>query len=227
MARCAHKSKCSGAQCKNEAGPGRQDCHIHGGKTPRGLASPYIKTGRYSRDLPTRMASRYQEAQQDPELLALRDEIALLDSRLADVLSRVDTGESGALWAELQKSWDAYTKAQYSAKPIAEKTADMRAALDTHEALLKRGRADYQAWAEIGSLLDRRARFVESERRRYVEMQQLVGLEQVMLFLGAVSDAIRRHVSDRTTLAALGRGLERLADVQPQAIAPARRRIVS
>jgi hypothetical protein len=167
--------------------------------------------------MPTRMAARYQEAQADPDLLVLRDEIALLDSRLADVLSRVDTGESGALWSQLSKSWADFMLARSSGN-----VPKMTECLAAHEALLERGRADYAAWAEIGALLDRRQRFVESERKRYVEMQQMVSLEQAMLFLGAVTDAIRRHVSDRPTLAALGRELELLADLQPRALAAGR-----
>ena len=219
MTQCTGTAKRTGEQCRDDAMKGRTKCYKHGGKTPRGIALPQTKTGRYSKHLPTRMAARYQEAQQDPELLVLRDEIALLDSRLSDVLSRVDTGESGALWADLQKSWEAFGLAR-----AAGNVPKMTELLATHESLLQRGRADYAAWAEIGQLLDRRARFVESERRRYVEMQQMVGVEQVMLFLGAVTDAIRRHVPDRDTRAALGRELERLADVQPQPLPAGRRR---
>lgn len=219
MSQCAGTSKRTGQPCPRPAMVGRSVCYHHGGKTPRGIASPNLKTGRYSKHLPTRMAARYQEAQADPELLVLRDEIALLDSRLSDVLSRVDTGESGALWSDLQKTW-----AEFELRRAAGDVPKMREALDAHESALKRGRADYAAWAEIGQLLDRRARFVESERRRYVEMQQMVSVEQAMLFLGAVTDAIRRHVSDRDTLSALGRELELLADAQPRALAAGKRR---
>jgi hypothetical protein len=219
MSQCAGTSKASGGPCPRPAMKGRTVCYHHGGKTPRGLASPQTTHGRYSRHLPTRMAARYQEAQADPELLVLRDEIALLDSRLSDILSRVDTGESGALWSELTKSWEAFSLARSAGN-----VPKMTELLAHHEALLTRGRADYAAWAEIGSLLDRRARFVESERRRYVEMQQMVSVEQAMLFLGAVTDAIRRHVSDRDTLSALGRELEHLADAQPRAALTGKRR---
>ena len=224
MSQCTATSKRTKQPCGRPPMVGRTVCYHHGGMIPRGSALPQTKTGRYSKHLPTRMASRYQEAQADPELLVLRDEIALLDSRLADVLSRVDSGESGALWSELNSTWEAYTRARYSSKPVPKKTAEMMEALSAHEAVLTRARADHAAWAEIGQLLDRRQRMVESERRRYVEMQQMVSVEQAMLFLGAVTDAIRRHVSDRDTLAALGRELELLADAQPRAITPGKRR---
>jgi hypothetical protein len=216
---CTGISKRTGKPCGEQPMRGRDVCYHHGAMTPRGIASPHTITGRYSKHLPTRMAARYQEAQADPELLVLRDEIALLDSRLADVLARVDSGESGALWKQLSSSWSVFVKARASGK-----VDEMRDALATHESLIDRGLADYAAWAEIGQLLDRRARFVESERRRYVEMQQMVSVEQAMLFLGAVTDAIRRHVTDRPTLAALGRELELLADAQPQRLPPGKRR---
>lgn len=219
MVRCGATAKSTGKPCQRWVIAGRSMCQVHGGKTPRGLASPHIRTGRYSKDMPTRMAARYQEAQQDPELLVLRDEIALLDSRLADVLARVDSGESGALWSQLSKSWDDFMLARASGN-----VPKMTEALAAHEAMLERGRADYAAWAEIGTLLDRRQRFVESERKRYVEMSQMVSLDQAMMFLGAVTDAIRRHVTDRPTLAALGRELEQLADIPSRTVAPGRKR---
>lgn len=43
---------------------------------------------------------------------------------------------------------------------------------------------------------------MESERKRLVEMQQVITAEQAMTFLGAVVAAIRRYVTDRDTLAA-------------------------
>ncbi len=46
------------------------------------------KSGRHSA-LSRDLANRYREAREDPELLALRDEIALLDVRLGEVLARL------------------------------------------------------------------------------------------------------------------------------------------
>jgi hypothetical protein len=218
MKLCTAKSKRTGQPCRRPPIVGRSVCYHHGGMTPRGRGLPQTGSGRWSKDMPTRMAARYQEAQQDPELLILRDEIALLDSRLADVLVRVDTGESGALWSQLSKSWDDFMAARAGGN-----VAKMTEALAHHQAMLERGRADYAAWAEIGTLLDRRQRFVESERKRYVEMSQMVSLEQAMLFLGAVTDAVRRHVTDQATRAALGRELELLADLPGRALASVRR----
>src|SRR5918992_3542816 len=95
---CRAKSKRSQVQCRKAAVVGREVCSMHGGKSLVGPAVNTYRSGRHSRYLPVRMAAKYQEAEHDPELLSLRDQIALVDARLADLLARVDTGESGSLW---------------------------------------------------------------------------------------------------------------------------------
>jgi hypothetical protein len=102
---CKTQSKQRREQCKRHAIPGATVCRMHGAKTPRGPDLPQFKSGRYSNFLPTRLAATYRNAAKDPELLSLHSEIALLDARMAELLGRVDTGESGALWGTLQKEW--------------------------------------------------------------------------------------------------------------------------
>jgi len=97
---CTARSKRSGQQCQKGATPGRIVCHMHGGKTPAGAASPQFKTGRYSKQLPVRLAARYQEAQADAELISLHDDVALLDTRLSELLEHLDT-DPGAIWADV------------------------------------------------------------------------------------------------------------------------------
>jgi hypothetical protein len=83
-----------GGRCRQ---PGMQPsgrCRLHGGKSPRGLASPLTKTGRYSRDLPTRVAARYESALADPTLLSLRDDVAVLQAAITDVMAEIRDAES-------------------------------------------------------------------------------------------------------------------------------------
>ncbi len=178
---------------------------MHGGKSLGGVASPLYRTGRYSKYLPARLAGRYQEAQADGELLALREDIALTDARLADVLSRVDTGESGALWAKACEALDAYRKAQLKSDSVA-----AAAALLNLEMGLEKGHNDWSAWDEVGKLLEQRRRLVESERKRLVEMQQMITAERAMLLITAFVGIIRNHVTDRATLAAISADIGKL-----------------
>ncbi len=180
-------------------------CRMHGGATPHGPDLPQYKTGRYSKYLPARLAGRYQEAQADSELLALREEVVLTDARLADVLKRVDTGESGELWRNAKGAFENFKSAQ--GKGDIDKS---REALTDLSALLTRGQDDYATWDEVGKLLEQRRRLVESERKRLVEMQQMITAERAMLLISAFVGIIRNHVTDRATLAAISADVGRL-----------------
>lgn len=182
-------------KCGALAMVGRTKCHYHGGKTPRGVNSPHFKTGRWSKDLPTRLAARFAESQSDPNLLVLREDISLLDVRLADVLGRVDTGESGELWRRLGKAWAIYRE---EIDPI--KQAE---ALVTIGGLIVSGTQDYAAWADVRSLLQERVRIVESERKRLVEMQQIITAEQALVLMGVIQGVIEKHVTEREKLDAI------------------------
>ena len=198
---CGAKTR-TGEACKTPAmANGR--CRLHGGKSLAGIASATFRTGRYSKHLPSRLAARYAEAESDPRLLELRDEVALTDARLGDLLGRVDTGESGALWQSLQ----ALRMEVIACKKVGDSVGQAKA-LNALLDMIGQGHADYRAWAEIGGVIEQRRKLVESERKRLVEMQQTLTVERAMLLIGAISGVIKAHVHDRTTLAAIGRDIE-------------------
>lgn len=208
MAQCTATSKRSGERCRNRPAIGRTLCHIHGGKTPVGIAAPQTVTGRYSKHLPTRMLATYEASKADPELLALRDEIGLLDARLVDLLKRVDTGESGATWRALQAEYRAYREALAKAD-----VPEMSARLKAIGSLITQGVADEAAWVDVRATVEHRRRLVESERKRLVDMQQMVTGEQAALLVRSLMQAIRDHVHDRDVLARITADLARVAPV--------------
>lgn len=126
-------------------------CRLHGGRTPAGVASPHFKTGRYSKVLPARLLERYQTALADPDLLAMHDEIALLDAQLQEIVA---------------------------------------------------GDPD---WETVVLLVEQRRRLVESERKRLIDLQQVVTAGEAVALATQLIDVVRRHVTDRETLAAIGR----------------------
>lgn len=206
--KCDAKSKRTGAPCKARAVKGSNKCYHHGGKSLSGPASPTFKTGRYSKYLPARLAGRYQEAQEDTELLALRDEVSLVDSRLADLLRRVDTHEAGHWWRELRRVHSEYQSAEKKADIPA-----MRHWLSEWGRIAQFGLTDYAAWNEVYNVLEQRRKLVESERKRLVEMQQMITSERAMLLITALVDVVRQHVSDRNTLAAISADVGKLITV--------------
>ena len=186
-------------------------CRMHGGKSLAGVASPSFITGRYSKVLPLRMAARYEEARHDPALLELREEVSVVDGRIVDLIARVDTGESGALWAQLQQA-----KREVASAKARGDAAGQAQAINELLRLVDRGHADYQAWREVGTAIEQRRRLVESERKRLVEMQQMVTTERLMLLLGGVVKVIQEHIHDRGTLANITEGIHSLLIIDRQ-----------
>lgn len=194
--RCEAKSKQTGEQCKRSTEPGKRVCSIHGGKSLGGIASPQMRHGRYSKYLPSRLSGQYEAAKSDPALLELREDIALIDSRLSDLLQRVETGESGQVWKELGEAYRDLQDAMHAKNTV--KTGE---ALQLIYALIVRGNDDYRAWTEIHEVIEQRRRLVESERKRIVESNSMISAENAMLMISALVDIIRRNINDKTILA--------------------------
>lgn len=208
---CGAKTR-SGGACKN-APMENGRCRMHGGATPAGIASPHFRTGRYSRYLPDRLLARYHTGQADPDLLSQHEEIALIDARLADLLQRVDTGESGMQWKKARKAFADLQKAlNNETEPDG---MDQFQALAALAEAIAEGIADYEAWNEVNRTLNRRRQLVESERKRFVEMQQTITVERAMTLIAAMADIVKRHVSDQTTRTLIGRELLQLTGREP------------
>ena len=84
-----------GAHPLSPKGPCRQSrlydngrCHYHGGPTPRGLASPSYKHGRWTKALNPKRSKAYAAARDDPALLDLRRTIGQLDTGVTEAMER-------------------------------------------------------------------------------------------------------------------------------------------
>lgn len=209
MTQCTATSKRTHERCKAQAVTGRTLCRHHGGKSLVGPALPQWKDGGRSKYLPKRLLDDYQASLDNPNKLVLDEDIALIESRLADVLRRVDSGESGQVWRELR---DARRELEV-ARRIPDKdlrSAAIASAVSAMCDLIDRGTHDFAAWSEVTGLIERRRKLVESERKRLVEAQQLVHRDQAAALLGLLVDAVRRHVRDDATLRAITNEYARL-----------------
>jgi hypothetical protein len=213
---CGAKRR-NGDLCRAPSMPNGK-CRIHGGKSLASIAHPNLTSGRYSKNLPTRMIGTYQERLNDPDILALRDDLSLLDARLEDLLAKVDTGECGETWAALLSSVHEFDKAERAVNLTANESkraewkADREEAMRTIIVLCQAGMADYAAWNEVKATLEQRRRAVETETKRRVLMQQMMTAEQAGIMQSAILDVIRRNVTDRPTLAAIASDFARLAN---------------
>jgi hypothetical protein len=204
--KCGAKNR-QGTPCQRWALAGRTRCRLHGGKSLAGPGCPQYRNGRYSHYLPERLRERYEQAEQDAELLSLKSEIALTDARLFDLLSRVDTGESGQRWAGFTKAYE-----EFQTSRRARDVPKMNVALAKIERDLAQATDDRAAWAEIGALVEQRRRLAESEHKRMVSLQQLLSIEEAMALMHRVVDVVTRHVTDRQALSAIVVEIRALAE---------------
>lgn len=183
-------------------------CRIHGGKSLVGPASPAWKDGRHSKYLPTRLAESYRTAVNDAELLALRDDIALIDARLVELIGKIDTGETGEAWRKAKDTHQMLVSAlQLGLAQEANRN------LEELGKIIRRGLGDYMAWREIGEMLDRRERLVRSERQKMVQLQQMITSGQALVLMTRIVQLVKENVSDPDALTAISDGIRRLATV--------------
>lgn len=186
---CGAKTS-SGGACKRAARPNGR-CNLHGGKNLAGAASPHFKHGRYSKYMPARLIEKYAEAQDDPELLSVRDEVALLHARISEVISRLYTGESGSQWKRLKEVWGSFEAAS-----LANDTAGQSACLNELRTLVNRGSKDEEAWRDLTDLIDRKTKVAAAEWKRLVDLHQVLTVEQGMTLATVLVDSVMRHVED-------------------------------
>ena len=206
VAKCGAQTR-SGGRCQQPVMAGRNRCRLHGGKTPRGLANPRTITGRYSRDMPTRLLARYEEAQQDREALSIRNEIAFV------------TAVIGARMEELEKSGRQldWSRAIAQFAKVTEEGRDwpwerVQAEMQVLGVLLQNGRTERRILKEIRSLIDQRARLVAQEAKRQEDLKQNLTLEEAIVYAQVLAAIIRKYVTDRAILAAINREFQAVAN---------------
>jgi len=200
--------KADGTRCQDPAVMANGRCRRHKGKAARGIAAPQTISGRYSRDLPTRVLLRYESALADPELLSVRDDIALLQGAIKDIMAELKEAEARPdldqilgsvekISAEWQ-SWD-WTRMNGELAKL-------------KEAITSRA-SQRQAMKEIRELIREKSALVAQENRLLADRQQLITVEQYVLGMRALGAAVRRLVNDPRTLQAIDGEFRRLASV--------------
>lgn len=217
--RCKAWNGRQGRQCANSPLVGRDICYQHGGAAPTGLASPNLKTGRYSKYLPKGLLDPYQSGLEDTELVSLRDEISILDARTGELMSKIDLGESHEVWRRLQSSMRAFDRFNRIASRLSDDDPERqvylaRAAEELGQVrqLIDRGIGDWAIWSEIKSNMSLRKILAEGERRRLVDLQQMITSDQAKLLVRALMSSVLKNVTDRKQLTLIQSEFVRILD---------------
>lgn len=199
--KCGAKTR-RGGKCQHLAMPNGK-CRFHGGKTPKGPAHPAFKHGRYSKDLPSRMSARFADAVTDGELIQLERDVALVDTRVGELLSELSQDSAGVLFQRIQKAWDRFKNG--SPDEQAKSTLELTN-------LIEQGANDWLKWQEIYDLIERRRRLVESEFKRQAQLNQVLTVSEGVTLITAFVDIVKQHVSDAATLKGISKAITGLLD---------------
>lgn len=170
-------------------------CWFHGGRTATGPASPFWKHGAYSKYLPTRYKHAFELSLSDPEITSVKYQLALLDSREAELLKRLDTSESGVLWAKIKEAAAQLKQVMTSGKPDLQQVIanDLVNRIDTW--------ADNDAqWAELYQIFEMRRRLADTERKREEGLNAHLTLDEMTQIAAFLAGMLRRYITDGKTL---------------------------
>jgi len=78
-------------------------------------------------------------------------------------------------------------------------------------ALIAGGADTREAWGDVQVLVEQRRKLVESERRWYLENQQMITAEKALILIAAIADIIRQNVQDEKTKRLIIENINRLA----------------
>jgi hypothetical protein len=178
-------------------------CRLHGGLTPKGIASPHFKTGRYCKDkIPGAIREGYERAIADPDRLAVYEEVAILHARVQQLLNRLPNMDTSHRFAQVAGAWKKLREAQRNKS--AEGVILAMGALDELiETGLSESQDDDRIWQEILSTFNVLRRLTVAETNRQVRMKALVSTEDAMRFARSILFAVQQHVHDPKALVAI------------------------
>jgi hypothetical protein len=123
--------------------------------------------------------------------MRLRDEVALVDVRIKELVGKLDTGETGEAWRKLQQLTGAYTEAKGEKNPEAQIEAAEKIV-----ALIQAAGSVFSAWNEINMQVDVRRRLVETESRVMINLSSHLTLDNVGTYFAALTAAVKAEAPE-------------------------------
>jgi hypothetical protein len=139
------------------------------------------RVGKHTRYLPKSLQERYDAAARDPDLVDLRDEIALLDVRIGQLLETLGDTGSPRLWREARARFDAFKAAGTQGKGS---VVAARAALQAVDDVLAEGLAASSTWEELRDTIELRRRLSEAQSRRRRDNPRGQSLSRALVWAG-------------------------------------------
>lgn len=156
------------------------------------MDSPTWRNKGRSKYLPAALADQYLAALNDPDLLAIDKDIALVDVRMNELASKLDASDMGRLWVDLHVAWLAFEAAQATGDIL---TANAQYAVIGP--LIKRAANNRYLWQDLIQTAKDLATLRLSEHRRLVDLKTMLSEGQMLQALGLIQQAVREAVLAR------------------------------
>jgi hypothetical protein len=166
--------------------------------------------GERSKHMQGDMATRYERSLQDTELLNLRRDLAMMETRIHDLMDTVNIGESRTAWNELQAAGQEFNRLWHG-RQLAQSQQQLLVILD----LIDHGSERANGWDELQRTIELRRKLSETETKRLVALKQFVTAERAMTLIEDVMEVIKRNVLDPEVRRNCVRDLKRLIVTTP------------
>ncbi len=153
------------------------------------------------------LLKNYLVALGDPALLEFKRDIALLEARRSELISRSTTGDSDQWRKDLRKSVKEVERAIGNGDVLS-----IDFAMKTHKDLVQRGYVDAVVWEEIARIIRTIKSLRAAEIKRSKETELSMTRDEVLELMTKVAKAIDVHVQDKQVLAAISYDLMQLLD---------------
>lgn len=121
------------------------------------------------------------------------------------------TGKENPNAVALQAQWRGPKKLKTERLDEASATARLLETLANLGNLIVTGIDTKEAWDMIQALIEQRRKLVESERKWYIENQQVITAEKALILIAAIAEIIKTNVSDTKTRQTIIENINRLA----------------
>lgn len=192
------KGERGGKRCRRAASKGYKVCAMHGGKTPKGFDSVHTTHGRYIKDAPQRLLGRYEDAINDPQIVDLKAEMALVSSLIGEMLDQFESERYGSIWDDVRKARNDINRAM--------KTGDVQQMIDAYNYLDSSVDASYneqETRDNLVKLIEQYRKLVESQHKLQTDADKLITIEDLTHSVMRLTAIIKDHVTDRKILAAI------------------------
>jgi hypothetical protein len=171
---------------------------------------PNREDGERMRYMDTDVADRYERAINDPELLNLRRDLALMETKIQELMMATGTGESRGTWAELQRQANEFQRVWNRNDVL--RSQELLANILT---MIATGNVRASAVYDLQQAIEIRRKLSETETKRLVALKQFITAENAMNLVSEVIEIVRKHVTDREQLRECVRDLRGLITSNP------------